>query len=193
MSSMQRALQDGHESGDEAINGGRHTRSWDFVAVDEAPNDDTRPNNAPAMSLFSPGVPAMTSLDGTANSDTDSTRPALGSTSPLASRPLSVLAGASTMARRSARLTVSDEQPAMVQMNSQIPSAQKAVDDPTTPVDNQSNETRARDYTTANAIGRLFVGDATMPSSRTPSYTQATGPLYLRGMSMSGARKCMAG
>ncbi|KAF2472536.1 uncharacterized protein BDR25DRAFT_220715 [Lindgomyces ingoldianus] len=100
--------------------------------------------------------------------------------SPNSSRPLAVLASSSAMMKRTARLKVLDEQPTTAaQINTGIERAQKDADDPTTPVDSKKSTARGRDYTTLT-LSRLFAGDATLPSSRTPSYNQAAGPLYLR-------------
>jgi hypothetical protein len=52
------------------------------------------------------------------------------------------------------------------QQQVQLPSAQKDADDPTTPVGSRSDADMA-----------------TMGSAHTPSYMQATGPLYVRGRS----------
>ncbi|KAF2870052.1 hypothetical protein BDV95DRAFT_574958 [Massariosphaeria phaeospora] len=131
----------------------------------------------PHVSLFSSGL----------GSTTSSTHVHVGSSlSSNSSRPLSTLSGVSSMTKRTARLTVSDEQPPSVRFNTQLPSAQKATDDPTTPVDNRRrNDTRGREHTTSTTLSRLFAGDSTMPNSRTPSYNHATGPLYLRASNES--------
>ncbi|KAF2638667.1 hypothetical protein P280DRAFT_369380, partial [Massarina eburnea CBS 473.64] len=97
------------------------------------------------------------------------------------SRPLATLSNVASM-KRNSRLKVSDEQPSPIaQFTPTIPSAQKDADDPTTPPDSRrSRESHGRDYTTLTTLSRLFAGDATMMNSRTPSYSQATGPLYMR-------------
>ncbi|KAF2795078.1 hypothetical protein K505DRAFT_205910, partial [Melanomma pulvis-pyrius CBS 109.77] len=93
------------------------------------------------------------------------------------SRPLASLASVSAMTKHAARLKVSDKQPPIAQFNTQIPQAQKDADDPSTPVDSSSSvDPRAGSYQTLTAL--FSAGD--MPSSRTPSYHQASGPLYLR-------------
>jgi hypothetical protein len=156
----------------------------------EAANDAGH-SSAPRLSLFSPGVPAMTASASSSSLAADSTRAhAEGSSSfPVSARPLSVLAGAAAMTRRAARLTVSDEQPQapIAPLTPRIPSAQKDVDDPSTPLDShRSKESTRREYTSLT-LSRLFAADPTMPSSqpasRTPSYNHAAGPLYLRGRS----------
>lgn len=180
--------EDDGESGDEqdqrtSLHGHSHNSTWDADLADEAPNDDAGSSAAPHASLFSPGVPAALPEEGSSRLIADGTRARVSGSSSLStsSRPLAVLASASNMTRRTARLTVSDEQP-IAQLSTQIPSAQKDVDDPTTPVDSQrSKETRGREYTTLTTLNRLFAGDTTMPASRTPSYNHATGPLYMRG------------
>jgi hypothetical protein len=69
-----------------------------------------------------------------------------------------------------------------VQFSTQIPSAQKATDDPTTPPDSKpTRDSRGREYTTLTTLSRLFAGNDTMPVSRAPSYTHGSGPLYMRG------------
>jgi hypothetical protein len=152
---------DAHDANVARDSNSSRASSWDVVNGDESA-DNAAPSNSPHVSLF-----------GAAQAGPSLSQPA--------SRSLSVLASATNMTRRPARLTVSDEQPPIAQLNTQIPSAQKAVDDPTTPLDSsrRSGESRRHEYAPLT-LSRLFAGDATMSSSRTPSYNQASGPLYLR-------------
>ncbi|PSN75132.1 hypothetical protein BS50DRAFT_33504 [Corynespora cassiicola Philippines] len=118
----------------------------------------------PHVSLFSPGVPAIPPSHA-CDLPSDSTHGHAGSSASCnSSRPLSTLSAAANMTKRTNRLKVSDEQPPIVQLHTQIPRAQKDADDPTTPVDSKRS-------------------NSTMPNSRAPSYNQATGPLYLRASS----------
>ncbi|KAF9729455.1 hypothetical protein PMIN01_12319 [Paraphaeosphaeria minitans] len=99
--------------------------------------------------------------------------------SSTSSRPPLTLAIANM--KRSQRTRATDDPPPIVQFSTQIPSAQKAVDDPTTPPDSKSTrDSRARGYTTLTTLSRLFAGNDTMSTSRAPSYTHANGPLYMR-------------
>jgi hypothetical protein len=143
---------------------------WSPIADVHTDSHGARPSSP--VSLFSPNVV------------TDPTAPARAgsSTSPSnSSRPLATLSGVANM-KRTARLKVSDQQPSpIVQFSARIPSAQKDADDPTTPPDSRRN-TWGRDYSALTTLSRLFAGDGTMPNSRTPSYNQASGPLYMRGM-----------
>ncbi|PVI05639.1 hypothetical protein DM02DRAFT_610618 [Periconia macrospinosa] len=130
------------------------------------------------LSLFSPHVAASQSDDPTQH-DPDVT-------CSNSSRPLQTLASVASM-KRNSRLKVSDEQPSpTAQFTRRIPNAQKDVDDPTTPPDSgRDREYRGREYTTLTTLSRLFAGDATMMNTRTPSYNQATGPLYARASNES--------
>jgi hypothetical protein len=90
------------------------------------------------------------------------------------------------MSKRTARLKVSGSHPPIVQLHTQIPQAQKSGDDPTTPLDNTGRKRTTMDrvsseQTTMTSLSKLF-SDTTMSGSRAPSYNNATGPLYLRGM-----------
>jgi hypothetical protein len=73
-----------------------------------------------------------------------------------------------------------------VQLHTQIPEAQKSGDDPTTPLEGTSRKRTTMDLmnserTTMTSLSKLF-SETTMSGSRAPSYNNATGPLYLRGM-----------
>ncbi|KAF2009730.1 hypothetical protein BU24DRAFT_81386 [Aaosphaeria arxii CBS 175.79] len=172
------------------------SRAWSFndvtsdaagiAVVSPEPNNTTTATTTPHASLFSTGTPPTSS-----SPVTDTTRTHVNaSSSSNSSRSLSVLASAANMTRRTARLTVPDErpQPPIVQLSAQIPSAQKDIDDPTTPIENRRSQDGgiSREYATLTTLSRLFAGDTTtMPNSRTPSYNHAAGPLYLRASSES--------
>ncbi|KAF2117102.1 hypothetical protein BDV96DRAFT_644535 [Lophiotrema nucula] len=183
MSAMHRASGPDSDSGTDPGQAGAPCSpapTWAFDTANEAPGS-AGPSNTPHVSLFSSGLPATSSQE---PSDAIGATPrahAGGSPSSNSSRPLSALASAAAMTRRTARLKVSDERPQspIAPLTARIPSAQKDVDDPTTPVDSRRSED-GRYTTTLTTLSRLFAGDATMSTSRTPSYNHATGPLYLR-------------
>jgi hypothetical protein len=163
------------------------SETWSFasVAPAPAPGDDSV-SSTPHVSLFSPSVPPILP---TASPDivTESSRPHVSSYSPpSSSRSPASLGSIANMSKRTARLKVSDTHPPIVQLHTQIPEAQKSGDDPTTPLDNSSRKRTTMDavtseQTTMTSLSKLF-SDNTMPHSRAPSYNNATGPLYLRGM-----------
>jgi len=71
----------------------------------------------------------------------------------------------------------------------EISSAQKDVDDPNTPVESQrdTEATSSDDRSlTVSAVPHLSSGEMFMPTSRIPSYVNASGPLYVRGRSLLG-------
>lgn len=157
-----------------------HGHAWALNAGEVA--ESVGSSSTPHVSLFSPGMPTILSEESD-NLATESTRVHVGSSSSSnSSRPLATLASVANMTKRTSRMKVSDEQTPIVQLHTKIPPAQKDADDPTTPVDHKrSKDTRGREYTTLTTLSRLFAGESTMPNSRTPSYNQAAGPLYLRG------------
>jgi hypothetical protein len=152
-----------------------HVSSWNL-----APDVDSAQVTTPHVSLFSPQMRPESPIERVPNVTPVQTG---NSSMAASSRSPTTLAGAAAM-KRNARLAVLDSQPQpIVQFTSQIPSAQKDADDPTTPPDasNSRESNRGREYTTLTTLSRLFAGDGTMPSSRTPSYNHASGPLYMRG------------
>ncbi|CAI6331944.1 unnamed protein product [Periconia digitata] len=170
------ASADGHESSsrDTPLSSMRDSTFQDDAAENAwSPNPDDLPRQTARLSLFSPHVPASQS-DDPAQHEPDVT-------SPISSRPLQTLAGVASM-KRNSRLKVSGEQSSpSTHFARRIPSAQKDADDPTTPPDSaKDRESQGREYTTLTTLSRLFAGDATMMNTRTPSYNQATGPLYVR-------------
>jgi hypothetical protein len=172
-----------HHAPARPISDAGHGSSWTLVpdAYAHAHADTGADSSPPRVSLFSPQLPSQSPVERAPIV----TPVHVGSSPPSnSSRPLATLAGVASM-KRNARLKVMDAQPPppIVQFSSQIPSAQKDADDPTTPPDssNSRDNTRGREYTTLTTLSRLFAGDGTMPSSRTPSYNQASGPLYMRG------------
>ncbi|KAF2201922.1 hypothetical protein GQ43DRAFT_17500 [Delitschia confertaspora ATCC 74209] len=67
-----------------------------------------------------------------------------------------------------------------------IPRAQKAADDPTTPVEGRNSlDRRGRDYTTMTTLTRLFAGGESNHELPNRSYNQGNGPMYLRSVSNS--------
>jgi hypothetical protein len=136
---------------------------------------------APFVSLFSPNIPSPAPpppSDFTAASSSSS-RGHAGGSPPSSSRHLASLASIPAMKKRTPRMKVSAKQLPIAQFKTQIPQALKDADDPTTPLDsNRGVDPRAGSYQTLRA---LFSTD--IPNSQTPSYQQASGPLYLRGRS----------
>lgn len=148
---------------------------------------DSHPeNSAPRQtSLFSAGLPAPSADPKEPSSEhptQDIPAHARTDSSDNPPRPLATFAALPSM-KRSQRMRPHEDPPPIVQFSTQIPSAQKAQDDPTTPPDSKParESRRGREYTTLTTLSRLFAGNDTMPSSRAPSYNQATGPLYMRG------------
>ncbi|KAL5386243.1 hypothetical protein DPSP01_004324 [Paraphaeosphaeria sporulosa] len=136
--------------------------------------------STPRASLFSAGRSAPLSERSPDHHTGDAPTPhARITSSSTSSRPLATLAIANM--KRSQRTRATDDPPPIVQFSTQIPSAQKATDDPTTPPDSKpTRDSRGREYTTLTTLSRLFAGNDTMPCSRAPSYTHASGPLYMR-------------
>jgi hypothetical protein len=180
----------GHEADDDDHERRAHQNSetWPLSAGQAAGNAAI--SRSPHVSLFSPGVPAMSP---TASPDigVGYTRPHEGSPSPAgSSRPLSSLAAVASMTKRTSRLRLADEHTPIVQLQTQIPTVQKSGDDPTTPLDTPGRKRTTIDLTgnEHTALSRLFADGSTMSNSRALSYNQATGPLYLRGTSACVAR-----
>ncbi|KAJ4988304.1 hypothetical protein SVAN01_06239 [Stagonosporopsis vannaccii] len=184
----------GHEADD-----GDHERRQAQVSEQSGQNaGETWPRSAadaagaaamarsPHVSLFSPGVPAISP---TASSDAGigyARATHEGSPTPTgSSRPLSSLAAVASMTKRTSRLKLGDDYTPIVQLQTQIPSVQKSGDDPTTPLDTPGKKRTTIDlvgneYATVTSLSKLFAGSSSMSNSRAPSYNQATGPLYLR-------------
>lgn len=133
-------------------------------------------DSTPYVSLFSPHMPAgppppIMSDDSSATSQPSTSRP-----------PRSHMAA---MAQRASRLKISEERLPIVQLQTRIEQAQKSADDPTTPLETDTRRRTTLDlmrteHTVRADIGRLFSESVTTSGSRAPSYTNATGPLYLR-------------
>lgn len=155
-----------------------HEQTWTLIPDDQA--DALAP---PRPSLFSAGRPAMLPEPPSVLHTVDAPTPHVPVTSSsTSSRPLATLASIANM-KRSQRTRATDDPPPIAQFSSQIPSAQKATDDPTTPPDSKPTaDSRGREYTTLTTLSRLFAGSDAMPCSRAPSYNQANGPLYMRGL-----------
>lgn len=170
---------------------GRHNdgETWSFSAAQAA--GAAAIARTPHVSLFSPGVPHVPHMSPSASSDAGigyaRTTPESDPASVGPSRPLSSLAAVASMTKRTSRLKLGDDHPPIVQLQTQIPSVQKSGDDPTTPLDTPGKKRTTIDlagneYATVTSLSGLFAGSHSMSNSRVPSYNQATGPLYLRGM-----------
>jgi hypothetical protein len=164
------------------------SETWNFSSVAPAPvSGGDSPVTVPQVSLFSPSVPAILPT-AAPEVGTGSTRAHVSAYGPPSSSrsPLPSLGSVANMSKRTARLKVSGSHPPIVQLHTQIPQAQKSGDDPTTPLDNTGRKRTTMDrvsseQTTMTSLSKLF-SDTTMSGSRAPSYNNATGPLYLRGM-----------
>lgn len=143
---------------------------------------------SPHVSLFSPGVPAMSPAD-SPDAGTGYVRAHEGSPTPSGpSRSLSSLAAVASMTKRTSRLKLANDHTPIVQLQTQIPSVQKSGDDPSTPLDTPGRKRTTIDlvgheHAALTTLSRLFTDGSSMANSRAPSYNQATGPLYLRGTS----------
>ncbi|KAF1999202.1 hypothetical protein P154DRAFT_523431 [Amniculicola lignicola CBS 123094] len=186
MAAPHHASTEDHDTGDdlEHVELPSQTSSWELDVTAPDPDEaiDGAGPSTPHVSLFAPGRPLPSSSQ--SPPQTPKSARALAATLPTAFR--STHTGNPSMTKRPAHPKAEQHSP-MAQMNSQLPRAQKDTDDPTTPVDSKrSREARGQEYTTLTTLSRLFAGDATMmPASRTPSYSQATGPLYVRATNES--------
>lgn len=170
------------QAGQHQIGEGIHSETWSFASVAAA--DGGSSSSTPHVSLFSPSVPPILPSPLPDVTLGEGRPHAGGFASPSPSRSLSSLGP--SMAKRTARLKVSDSHAPIVQLQRQIPEAQKSGDDPTTPLENTSRKRTTMDLmrqeqTTMTSLTKLFSDSATMSGSRAPSYNNATGPLYLRG------------
>lgn len=168
-----------------------HDAPWSFSNI--APIAPPSTTATPHVSLFSPSVPPIlpaTPSDAASAGPSDLTASShAGTYAPLtSSRSLPSLASVANMAKRTARLKVSDSRPPIVQLHTQIPPAQKSGDDPSTPLESPSRSRKRTTMDSFNAdlggatmtsLSSLFSA-TTVPASRAPSYNNATGPLYLR-------------
>ncbi|KAH7381200.1 hypothetical protein DE146DRAFT_278707 [Phaeosphaeria sp. MPI-PUGE-AT-0046c] len=162
---------------------GHETWTFSPAAPALAPSSTTTTTTTttPHVSLFSPSIPPIL----------PSPPPDAAFAGPsnlTSSRSLPSLASVANMSKRTARLKMSDAHPPIVQLHTQIPPAQKSGDDPSTPLETPS---RSRKRTTMDSLNSDMHGATmtslsslfsatTIPASRAPSYTNATGPLYLR-------------
>ncbi|KAJ4377749.1 hypothetical protein N0V83_000579 [Neocucurbitaria cava] len=159
-----------------------------WALVDSEVADSAGPSITTPVSLFSPGIPVSQPSPSPSFASANS-RVHVDNCSPAgSSRSLPSLANITGMAKRTARLKMSDEPTPIVQLHTQIEQAQKSADDPTTPLDSDSSRRTTLDlmrseHTTRTDINRLFSEGANMTGSRAPSYNNATGPLYLRASS----------
>jgi hypothetical protein len=163
-----------------------HDETWDFASG--APADGAGSSSTPHVSLFSPSIPPILPPAPPDVEPSSSTRAHVGGfASPKASRSMPSLNTLTNMPKRTARINVSDTHPPIVQLHNQIPPAQKSGDDPTTPLEDNRKRTTMdtlnSQHTTMTSLSKLF-SETTIPHSRAPSYNNATGPLYLRGMSI---------
>lgn len=115
-----------------------------------------------------------------------------------ASRSMASLDNMASMTKRTSRLKVSDEQLPIVQLQTRIEQAQKSADDPTTPLETQGRRRTTMDlmrteHSVRTDISRLFSESVAGAGSRAPSYSNATGPLYLRGTpsALTWTTKCV--
>jgi hypothetical protein len=144
-------------------------------AHQDAP-DYSRPRpQTPPPSLFSSGVQASPS----ASSASASTSTPPSSFRPYASATMAALDAPSPVTRKcSARAPI-------VQLQTHIPQAHKSGDDPSTPLDIPGRKRTTFDlvgteYNPLTTLSRLFTDGTSISHSRAPSYSHATGPLYLR-------------
>ena len=161
-----------------------HGATWSFDSLANA--DGGSSSSTPHVSLFSPSVPPILPLTSPDVAPASSRAHVNNFASPSSSRSLPSIGSVANM-KRTARLKVSDSNPPIVQLHTQIPEAQKSGDDPSTPLENTSRKRTTTDLmrherTTMTSLSKLFSETATMPGSQAPSYNNATGPLYLRGM-----------
>ena len=176
---------DNHEGNQYQVSEQSRSDTWPLTAAQAA--GSAAMARSPHESLFSPGVPAMSPI---ASPDTGIgyALPHEGSPTPAGpSRPLSSLAAVASMTKCTSRLKLNNEHTPIVQLQTQIPSVQKSGDDPTTPLDAPRRKRTTRDlmgneHNTLTTLSRLFADGTGMSNSRAPSYNQATGPLYLRGV-----------
>lgn len=114
---------------------------------------DAAADTPPSMhdSLFSPSIPPVLSAPDVAPGVSTRQQPSLGSVA--------------SMTIRNARLKMFDASP-IVQRQRQMPEAQKIHDDPSKAVEMK--------HDTMTSLSSLFT------NSRAPSYSNGTGPLYLR-------------
>ncbi|KAL6709940.1 hypothetical protein ACN47E_000725 [Coniothyrium glycines] len=173
-----------HVHGNEAAPG----ETW---APIESDNTDGAASSSPPphISLFSPDVPA-TQSSSSANLPAATARAHAGPRRSLsASRSMPSLASIASMTKRAGRLRVSDEHPQpIVQLQTRIDQAQKSADDPTTPLETETRRRTTMDlmrseHAVRTNIGSLFSASVAGVGSRAPSYSNATGPLYLRASS----------
>jgi hypothetical protein len=160
----------------------RRSETWAFPALTDATTDVGSADTTPRVSLFSPSVPPiLPAASPEAGSSSARSHADSYPTAPLRPSP-----SLGSMATRSGRLRVSEQHPPIVQLQTQIPEAQKSADDPNTPLESPSRRTTMdlmrHERTTMTSLSKLF-SDSMMPGSRAPSYNNATGPLYLRGLS----------
>jgi hypothetical protein len=187
----------GHEAGDDnherrpcqiSEHGGHEgSETWPLSAAQAAGSAAIA--RSPHVSLFSPGVPVVSPTASPAAGVGYARATHEGSPTPAGPpRPLSSLAAVASMTKRTSRLKLAGDHTPIVQLQTQIPSVQKSGDDPTTPLDTPGKKRTTIDligneYTAVTTLSRLFADGPSMSNSRAPSYNQATGPLYLRGMS----------
>jgi hypothetical protein len=163
-----------------------HDETWAFAS--DTPADGAGSSGTPYVSLFSPSEPPVLPSPPPPDVATSST-PRVhvgGFTPPQSSRSIPSLNALANMPKRTSRTNTPDAHPPIVQLHSQIPAAQKSGDDPTTPLEDPTRKRTTIDtlnsqQTTMTSLSKLF-SETTIPHSRAPSYNNATGPLYLRGM-----------
>jgi hypothetical protein len=164
------------------LNRGETWAFGDSVAAEGAGSSST-----PYVSLFSPSVPAIPPSTPAAFASGSARVHAGPYRSLSSSRSMPSLANDPSMTMRTARLQISDDRPPIVQLQTRIDRAQKSADDPNTPLETEGKRRTTMDLmrsenSVRTDLSRLFSESANMPGSRAPSYNNATGPLYLRGI-----------
>ena len=161
--------------------------TWSFVDAEAAGGASS--STTPHVSLFSPNVPA-TPPAAPLDLSAAPSRTHVGSYGPLrslsSSRSMPSLANIASMTKRTARANLPDDRAPIVQLQTCIDQAQKSADDPTTPLESDPRRRTTMDlmrteHAVRTDLSRLFSDSAAASGSRAPSYSNATGPLYLRG------------
>ncbi|RAR13605.1 hypothetical protein DDE83_003062 [Stemphylium lycopersici] len=170
-----------------------HGETW-TEGEGERTADSAGSRSTPYVSLFPPNVASM-SPSAPNDSAGEGSRSHGSHTRSLSySRSMPSLANYLSMPKRPARPArparptrpqASEDRPPIVQLQTRIEQAQKSADDPNTPLEEAGKRRTTLDLMRAEHsfrtdISKLFSESAAMPGSRAPSYSNATGPLYLR-------------
>jgi hypothetical protein len=136
-------------------------------------HDHNRPRpQTPPLTLFSSGV-----LDSPSTSASAST-----STPTSVFRPYDSMTALDAPSPPTRKCSV---RAPIVQLQTHIPQAHKSGDDPSTPLDTPGRKRTTFDlatteYNPLTTLSRLFTDSTSIGNSRAPSYSHATGPLYVR-------------